>query len=140
MFKLLGVGLVALAIVTGVVPQITDCLPQESIPASIGDVEIMMKCQATARTELVLSIPLALIGGSLFLGHRKENQRNLSALGVILGIFVMLLPTNLIGVCLDPTMACHNIMQPVLLFTGGLIALGGGAGVIMAERRYELAL
>jgi hypothetical protein len=44
---------------------------------------------------------------------------------LILGIFVLLLPTTLIGVCNNPDMSCVVIMRPTLLLIGIVtVALG----------------
>ena len=60
-------------------------------------------------------------------------------MGIILGIFVMVLPTNLIGVCGSADMICNSTMKPALLFMGALVVAASVVGLIRSERAsYDL--
>jgi hypothetical protein len=80
-----------------------------------------MRCHWTAIAELAMSIPLAALGGMLFFSKRKETRMSLSVMGAILGVFVVLFPTTLIGVCAGEMMACRNLMLPALVISGILV-------------------
>lgn len=41
--------------------------------------------------------------------------------GAALGIATILLPTELIGVCMNPSMPCVSTMKPALLLMGALV-------------------
>lgn len=69
--------------------------------------------------------------------RRKENIRNLSILGVILGVVVLLLPTVLIGVCTTAGMLCNSAMSPALILIASLIILAGITGLIVSLRTKE---
>jgi hypothetical protein len=55
--------------------------------------------------------------------------RYLSILGIVLGIFIILIPTNLIGVCISPEMLCSSVMRPILILAGILVVVANLAGV-----------
>lgn len=134
--KVLGVILLVLALVVGTVPQFTNCdYNGMSITTNAGK-SVPMKCLWTARAELAAAVPLFVIGGMMLFSRRKESSRNLSALGVILGIFVMLLPTSLIGVC-SSAMPCNTVMEPTMMLSGSAVILTGIVGVVLAQRRED---
>lgn len=45
----------------------------------------------------------------------------MGVLGLILGVFVIMLPTGLIGVCMSADMQCNSIMKPFLILMGSLV-------------------
>jgi hypothetical protein len=65
--------------------------------------------------------------------RKRESRRYLGGLGIVLGVFVMLLPTSLIGVCSGP-MLCHTVMQPSLLALGSLVTIASLTGVTLSWR------
>lgn len=119
--KMLAVFIVFLAVLISVVPQFTDCESQGRALTLQDGRQIPMKCHWTARAELVAGIPLFAVGVLLFTSHSKETKNRLSILGLILGAFVILLPTGLIGVCLSADMLCNSIMKPFLILMGSLV-------------------
>jgi hypothetical protein len=70
---------------------------------------------------------------------RKETRRSLSILGAIMGAFVILFPTALIGVCTHPDATCNLIMRPALIFMGALVIGFNLFDLMTNERRPELA-
>jgi hypothetical protein len=140
MFKLLGINLVVVALVIAFLPEATDCDNPDLSGIPVEATSVTMRCHATARAEIAIGAPLILVGGLMYFGRRKENLRNLSLFGFTLGVFAMLLPTYLIGVCPDPAMLCNNVMRPALLFSGGIVGLVSITAGFIAQRRYELAL
>ena len=124
--KILGIGVIVLALVVGIVPLFTDCQSQGRVLTLEGGKTVPMKCHWTGRAELVAAFPLAGLGLVTMLSRKKETGRAMGVMGVILGVFVILVPANLIGVCSMPSMLCLSVMRPTLLAAGALvIALSG---------------
>jgi len=121
--KAIATILVILALAIAIVPQFTDCESQgKSIQLPSGKT-IPMRCHWTSQAELATAGPMLVLGGLMFTNKRKEALRNLAILGIVLGVFVVLLPTYLIGVCDNNAMLCNNLMKPVLIFSGTLAAV-----------------
>jgi hypothetical protein len=116
--KYLGIPIFALALVIGILPQFTEC---STLMKLANGMMTPMKCHWTAIAELGMSIPLAALGGLFFFSKRKETRMSLSIMGAVLGVFVVLFPTTLIGVCAGNMMACRNLMLPALVISGVLV-------------------
>lgn len=95
---------------------------------------IPMKCHWTGQAEMALAGPLLVTGSLLAINKRKETLHGLSVLGGILGIFVILLPTALIGVCANPDMICNSVMRPTLILLGSLILALSVFGLVTSFR------
>jgi len=119
--KYLGIPIFGLALVTGILPQFTDCA---GVLKFANGMTALMKCHWTAIAELALSVSLAALGALLFFGKRNETRRSLSIVSAIVGVFVALIPTTLIGVCKNNMMACRNLMLPALVLSGALVVVG----------------
>jgi hypothetical protein len=132
--RVLSVAIIALALVSGILPQFTDCQSQGKAMQLANGMTVAMKCHWTARGEIALAVPLVGMAGALAFSRRKETARSLGMLGVILGAFVMLLPTALIGVCTSG-MPCNTVMRPTLLLSGGLIVGLSLVSFIVTARR-----
>ena len=118
--KVLAICLAILAIIISVIPQITDCQSQGRM-LTLGDGrQVPMKCHWTASTEITLGVPLFAVAGALFLSRQQETRLALGSLGMVIGVLVILIPTELIGVCTNPDMLCHLVMNPTLILTGSL--------------------
>jgi hypothetical protein len=128
--KIAAVLMIALALVIGIVPQFTDCESDGRALTLADGRQIPMKCHWTARAETAVAAPLGLTGLLLAFSKRKETQRMLLIVGAVMGVFVILLPTALIGVCGNPEMICNAIMKPTLILTGGLVTGISGIGAI----------
>ncbi len=118
--RYLGIPMFGLALVAGILPQFTECA---GVLKLANGMTAPMRCHWTAIAELALSVPLAALGAMLFFSKKNESRRNLSIMGAILGVFVVLMPTTLIGVCKSNMMACRNLMLPALVISGGLIVV-----------------
>ena len=121
--KVLAIFLAIMAIVIAVVPQFSDCESQGRMLTLEDGRQIPMKCHWTASAEVALGVPLFAIAGALFLGRQKETASSLGSLGIVLGVLVILIPTELIGVCASPAMPCHSVMRPTLLLAGSLVTV-----------------
>ena len=119
--KIAAIAIVILALVIGIVPQFTDCQSQGRAITLQNGKTVPMKCHWTAIAEIAMAVPLAGVGAVTAVSKRKESRRILAGLGAVLGIFVILLPTYLIGVCASADMLCNSIMKPTLILAGTLI-------------------
>jgi len=136
--KVLGIGLVVLALVVGIVPMFTDCQSQGRPPLELANgMTVAMKCHWTASGELALAIPLLGVGAVMVAGRRKETLRSLSIIGGLLGVMIILLATRLIGVCANPDMICNSTMQPALIFSGILIVAASVIGLVLSRRQTD---
>ena len=119
--KVAGAILAVLALVLGVVPLFSDCQSQGNAITLANGATIPMRCHWTGRAELAVAGPLFFAGGVMMAGRRRHVLRAMSALGLVLGAFAILLPTVLIGVCGNPEMICNLVMKPTLVFAGLLV-------------------
>jgi hypothetical protein len=53
----------------------------------------------------------------------------------LLGVLTILIPTSVIGVCLNPEMVCNTQMKPTLLIAGGITVALGIAVLVLGEMR-----
>lgn len=133
--KVAAVIIILLAVVVGVIPQFTDCQSHGRSIELPGGRSLPMKCHWTARAEIALAVPLLLCGVSLLVSRRKESWRPQAVFTTALGVFVVLLPTVLIGVCANPGMACCALMKPTLTLAGILLAALGVLCFLLAGRQ-----
>lgn len=134
MLKAAAVVLVVLAVVVGGVGFFTDCESQGNRMELAAGMTAPMKCHWTGVAETALALPLVGIGSFLGFTRRKETQRALSVLGVLIGVYIVMLPTMLIGVCPSTAMLCNQIMQPTLIMGGILVAGISLASLVMSWR------
>ncbi len=130
---------IVMALITGIVPQFTNCESQGRMLTLEGGRQIPMKCHWTARAEIALAAPLAATGVMLLVTRRKETRRALSITSGVLGVFTILLPTALIGVCGNPDMICNSTMRPLLILVGALTIVLGGLGIVFATTQKDTA-
>jgi hypothetical protein len=138
--KVVAVVIIILALVIGIVPQFSNCLYEGQTLKLANGTTAPMKCYWSARSEIPMAVLLLGVGILLALSKRKETWRSLFILSIILGAFVMLIPTNLIGVCssMMKAAACNTVMQPTLLLAGGLVIATGVVGVVFSLRKAEV--
>jgi hypothetical protein len=132
--KIIAGVLVVLALVSAIVPQFADCQSQGRALTLADGRTVPMKCHWTSEASLATAVPLAMLGGLIFFSKRKETQRALAILGAVLGLFLILLPTALIGVCASPDMICNSLMRPTLIFTGILTMVTSGIALVLSLR------
>jgi hypothetical protein len=136
MNRVLGVAIIALALAIIVIPQFTNCEAQGRVLTLASGKTTPMKCTWTARAEIATGVPILAIGSMMLFVRKKESLRYLGGMGAVLGIFAMLLPTVLIGVC-SGNMVCHTVMKPSLLTFGALVTAAGVIGITLASRKGE---
>lgn len=132
--KVTGILIFALALVIGIAPLFLQCDTEMKLE---NGMTAPMKCHWTAIAELILAIPLAALGGMLAFSKRKETRLSLSAMGALLGVFVVLIPTTLIGVCASNMMLCNMVMSPLLVLTGVLVVAASLAQLVISYRSKE---
>jgi hypothetical protein len=135
--KLSAVLLIGLAILIAVVPPLTECMHEGKLLTTTDGRQVPMKCHWTAIASIAMAVPLLAVGIMQWFSKRKETQRALSLLGAIMGTFVILFPTTLIGVCAHPNATCNLIMRPALIFMGALVIGINVLNWIKAERRAD---
>jgi hypothetical protein len=107
--RLGGVLTAILGVAIGVVPSYTECTVSR------------MKCHWTGQAELVLAVPILVLGILSVVSRQRETRMVLGLLGLVLGVLVILPPTVLIGVC-PGSMDCNAVMKPSMILMGGLVA------------------
>src|SRR5512139_1939953 len=137
MFKIAAAIIVMLALVIGILPQFTDCQSQGRALALQNGKTVPMKCHWTAIAEIGMAVPLVGVGTVMGVSKRKESRRIIAGFGMLLGAFVILLPTRLIGVCASADMLCNSIMKPTLILSGIVIIAISIVSLIMSERQRE---
>jgi hypothetical protein len=125
--KIIAIALIALALILIVVPSFFTCASHGKAIQLPSGKNIPMKCLWTARAEIGLGVLLLATGALFFFSREIESKRFLSVLTLIVGIFVILFPTKLIGVCANPEMVCRVVMNPTLLLIGIVTTVLGTA-------------
>jgi hypothetical protein len=131
--KAIGAILVLLAFAVAVVPQFTDCLSQGMVITLPSGISMPMKCHWTRQSELAMAGPLAAVGVLIAFSRRKRTLRALGILGIVLGLFIILLPATLIGVCASDQMICNMVMRPSLVL-GGILTIVTSVIALLASR------
>jgi uncharacterized membrane protein YeiB len=157
--KVLAVLLMIVGLAVIIVPQYTNCEYGRDQPATInmktsdadsvryasmGSMEAaaeaavpyrMMKCLWSARAEIIAGVPLFALGALLLFARRKETIRVIGILTTLIGVLTILIPTNLVGTCVNPAMVCNTQMKPTLLICGGIAVALGIAVLVLGEMR-----
>jgi hypothetical protein len=58
-------------------------------------------------------------------------------MGALLGVFVVLIPTTLIGVCASNMMLCNMLMSAALVLSGVLVVAASLASLVISYRAKE---
>ena len=135
--KIAAAAIVILALVIGIVPQFTDCQSQGRALVLQNGKTVAMKCHWTAQSEIAMAVPLLGLGVVMGVSKRKESRRIIAGLGMLLGVFAILLPTVLVGVCASADMLCNSVMKPTLILSGILVIAISVGTLIMSERQAE---
>ncbi len=123
--KIIAIVLMLSALVLIFVPSFYTCAAYGKAIQLPSGKSIPMKCLWTARGEIGMGVLLVAVGLFLFISRKLESRRFLSILGLILGSFIILFPTVLIGVCINPDMPCVVVMKPILLLIGIITGMLG---------------
>lgn len=102
--------------------------------------KVPMKCFYTAKAGVAMGIPLGILGLLVLVSRRKETNRVLAVLGIVLGGVAMAVPTVLIGTCGKATMICNEVLKPTMLFAGGAVIVLSVIVLVLGERKGEPTL
>ncbi len=131
--KFFGVMIIGLALAIAIIPQYTDCNSQGKKITLANGRQIDMKCHWTAEGELATAVPMVGVGAMMAASRKKETLRNMGLMGMTLGIFAIMLPTRLIGVCATPSMLCHSVMKPSLVSLGATVVGFSFFGLVLSQ-------
>jgi hypothetical protein len=156
--RVLGIAIIAMALVIAIAPQFTNCEAQGGTTAkgmqmsgssgmTTGTSSSMaaakpaakMKCLWTARAGIGVAIPLAAAGAFLFFSRRRETVRALGVTTAALGLVTILLPAALIGTCVANSAVCNTTMAPIMYAAGGITMALGVVAVVVNELKREVA-
>jgi len=132
--KIIGILIMALAVLIAVVPIFYNCQHDGKALTLANGMKVPMKCFWTAMAAIATAAPLFGIGLLQMFSRQKETRRALGALGGVLGIMAIALPTALIGVCMHPDASCNLVMRPALIFMG-ILTLGLGVMSMMMPQK-----
>ena len=139
MNKFLGVAMVLLALVLVVAPVFTDCESHGKMVKTADGRSISMKCHWTGIAEVAAAVPLGLAGLYGLRGGRRETTRFAATVGFASAAVAILLPTVLIGTCMNATMICNLLMRPILL-AAGILAMVSSIALFIVAREPEMKL
>ena len=94
-----------------------------------------MSCEISTTVDAFLGLALlanAVVAAGLL---KKKAHVILSAVTLVVGVFVSLVPTVIVGTCRHAHMACHAVTAPVLAVFGVLIALFAALNLIYLKLR-----
>ena len=93
-----------------------------------------MMCHHVQNVLLLLGGGLILMHGlALLLPEKLQAKNGLLIAGVILSICCIILPQNVIHMCMMDTMRCHTVMRPGVLVISILGILADLAGVFFSQ-------
>ena len=118
---MLGIILIIAALAVAIIPQFTDCESQGKAITLVNDNIIAMKCHWKAQAEIPVAACLMLVGIAMTVSKRKESYKNHIVPGLFMGVLVLLISVNLIGVCQNPGMICNSVMKTALSILGSVI-------------------
>jgi hypothetical protein len=137
MTKFLGVVMILMALVLAVAPIFTDCESHGKMLTTADGRSVSMKCHWTGVAEIAAAVPLALAGIYALRSRRRETLRFAGLVGATSGLVAILLPTALIGTCMNASMICNLLMRPILL-SAGIIAIVASIALIVLAREPEV--
>ena len=95
----------------------------------------VMRCGTSTTIDAVLGFVLLVVAVTAAGLLKKKAHVILSALSLVVGIFVSLVPTVIVGTCLHAHMACHAVTAPVLAVTGVVVALFASVNLVYLRLR-----
>ncbi len=130
---ILGIALIVVALAVITIPMFTDCQSQGKSIALANGKTVPMKCHWSGVAEIVAGVPLGLVGLGLVFTKKKTGLTILSSFGMVMGIFIVLIPNSLIGVCTSG-MLCETVMKPSLTVLGSVGIIGTLGGLLVARK------
>jgi hypothetical protein len=93
-----------------------------------------MKCWYTGRWEIVVGSIISLFGLLILLFKDKKIRIILSIFALIGGIFALLIPTILVGVCGNKNMDCQTMALPALIIFSSAVILTALVNIVYLAR------
>ena len=100
--------------------------------------EMKMRCFTTANAELAVGIIGAVIGIALFVIKDKKLGIMLSAAEAVIGLFVVLIPAVIIGVCGNAMMHCVTVTRPALIVIGIILVIVSLINILLFLRDISI--
>lgn len=125
------VGIIAL-----VLGMLTALIPKVIFPVCTNMIELIngktlfMRCHWTAMVELLIGMLIIFDGILIILFGRHETRIALSIMLFLLGVYALLIPTAVIGMCETVTMPCRVGTEPALIVVSVIIMVIGIGNVI----------
>ncbi|MGD0817621.1 MAG: DUF4418 family protein [Methanomassiliicoccales archaeon] len=113
--KIIGVVLIILGILIAVGPW--------TIFPVCNNGDSTMACHYTAEAEIIVGSLVALLGLVLIIVNSAEAKIVVGIIGIASGIWTILVPTVLIGVCASDMMNCVKESKPALIALGAVTIL-----------------
>ena len=95
----------------------------------------VMRCGTSTTVDAVLGLVLLAVAVAAAGLLKKKAHIVFSAIAFVVGVFVSLAPTVIVGTCPHAHMACHAVTAPVLAVFGALIALFAALNLIYLKLR-----
>jgi hypothetical protein len=125
------------ALALAIAPVFTDCESTGKMLTTADGRNVSMKCHWTGVAEIAAAVPLGIAGVYTLFGRRKETLRFAAIVGAASGLMAILLPTVLIGTCMNAAMTCNVLMRPILL-ASGILAIAASVALFFVAREPEL--
>lgn len=93
-----------------------------------------MRCQDTAKAELVLGILTIAVGVLMLLINHRKFRIGLNIAAIPIGILAFLFPNSITGVCSKVHMTCRALTLPVLSLTGIALVVFAGINTVYLWR------
>ena len=94
-----------------------------------------MRCGTSTTVDAVLGLVLLAVAVAAAGLLKKKAHIVFSAIAFVVGVFVSLVPTVIVGTCPHAHMACHAVTAPGLAVFGVLIALYAALNLIYLKLR-----
>ena len=99
--------------------QMADSASEENSTSSA--MPMVMKCRTSAKAELPVGIAIAVLGVLIIVSRSVKGRIGLSIASALGGLFALLVPTVLIGVCASEQMRCRVLTLPALIILSILV-------------------
>jgi hypothetical protein len=89
-----------------------------------------MKCWYTGRWEIGVGSAISVLGLLIIFLKKKKIRITLSIVAFLSGIFALLIPTVLVGVCGNKHMDCHATTLPALIVFSSAVILTAAVNTV----------
>lgn len=96
-----------------------------------------MMCHWAQEVIFGLGIVLLLLSIVHLISKKVAMKQGISIAILLNSILTVLVPGNLVHLCMKATMRCHTVMKPFVMVVGGIIALVAIIDFFMQRKRLE---